>query len=59
MSKEKKEFASAKEIIKTYFPTQEVKKSTNQREGYGSEAEVFIEKLATEFGTGLRKGLQK
>ena len=59
MAKKKKEFASAKEIIKTYFPTQEVKKSTNKHEGYDSAAEVFIEKLVDEFGTGLRKGLQR
>ena len=59
MSKKKKEFASAKEIIKTYFPIEEKNKTTNKREGYGSAAEVFVEKLVAEFGTGLRKGLQK
>ena len=59
MSKKEKEFASAKEIIKTYFPIQTEKKSTNQREGYGSAAEVFVEELVTEFGTNLRKGLQR
>jgi len=59
MSKKEKEFTSAKEIIKTYFPTQEVKKSVNQREGYGSAAEVFIEKLATEFGTGLKNSMRR
>jgi hypothetical protein len=59
MAKKEKAFGSVKEIIKTYFPRQVDKKAIDQREGYGSEAEVLVEKLATEFGAGLRRGLRK
>lgn len=59
MAKREKAFASAKEVIKTYFPTQAEKKTAEQREGYSSEAEVIVEKLATGFGADLRSGLRR
>ncbi len=59
MAKKEKAFGSAKEVIKAYFPTQADKKPPERREGYGSEAEVLVEKLVTEFGAGLRSGLRK
>lgn len=57
--KEEKAFNSAKEVIRTYFPSQIDNKSPEQREGYGSATEVFVEKIVTEFGAGLRKGLRR
>ena len=59
MAKKEKAFGSAKEVIKTYFPTEADKKATERREGYGSEAEVIVQKLAAEFGAGLKTGLRK
>lgn len=59
MAKKEKAFSSAKEVIKTYFPVQDEKRPTDQREGYGGAAEIFIEKLVSEFGTNLRKGLRR
>jgi len=59
MAKKEKVFASPKEIIKAYFPTQADKKPTGHREGYGSEAELIVEELAAEFGTDLRSSLRR
>ena len=59
MAKKEREFASAKEVIKTYFPTQAEKKTAEQRDGDSSKAKIIVEELATGFGADLRKGLDR
>jgi len=58
-SRKQKTFASAREIIRTYFPGGEDRRGVDVLESYARERKEFVHKLADELGSLLEKGLRR